>query len=92
MATKAGEFVPANTTIVGTEQRSVFYAGIDGVGIGEGWLDMPDALELPRMLGAVVPLMRGEGRARFLRGIVSKAIALNRRPLRGRVFSVTTTR
>ena len=40
------------------EQRGVFDAGIDGVGIGQRRLEMPDAFEFPRMLRAVVPLVR----------------------------------
>ncbi len=40
------------------EHRGVFDAGVNGIGVGEGWLEMPDALELPRMRRSVVPLMR----------------------------------
>src|SRR5437867_11979181 len=37
---------------------------------------MPDALELPRMLRAVVPLMRGEGLARLRGRVVGELVAL----------------
>src|SRR5450631_81047 len=47
---------------------------------------MPDAFELPWMLGAVVPLMRGERLAGFTGGIVSEAVAFDGRPLRCCVF------
>ena len=40
------------------EDGRVFDAGVDGVGIGERRLEVPDALELPRMRRAVVPLVR----------------------------------
>ena len=42
------------------EDRGIFDAGIDGVRIGQRRLEVPDALELPRMLRAVVPLVRGQ--------------------------------
>src|SRR2546427_12845512 len=37
---------------------------------------MPDALELPGMLRAVVPLMRGEGLARLRGRVVGELVAL----------------
>src|SRR5205823_7212659 len=37
---------------------------------------MPDALELPRMLFAIVKLMRGERSSGFRRGIVDEFVAL----------------
>src|SRR2546428_7515182 len=37
---------------------------------------MPDALELPGMLRAVVPLMRGEGPARLRGRVVGELVAL----------------
>ena len=40
------------------EQRGVLDAGVDRVGIGQRRLEVPDALELPRMRRAVVPLVR----------------------------------
>ena len=40
------------------EQGGVFHAGVDRVRIGQRRLQMPDALELPGMRRAVVPLMR----------------------------------
>src|SRR5206468_2607967 len=38
----------------------VFRPGIDGVRIGERRFQMPDPLELPRVLGAVVPLVSAQ--------------------------------
>ena len=40
------------------EQGGVFHPGVDGVRIGQRRLEMPDALELPGVLRAVVPLVR----------------------------------
>ena len=56
------------------EEGCVFDAGVDGVGVGERGLDVPDALELPRVLGAVVPLVGGEGLAGFFGGVVEEAV------------------
>ena len=51
--------VRATTAAVGrAEQRGVLDAGVDRVGIGQRRLQMPDALELPGMRRAVVPLVR----------------------------------
>ena len=58
VAPQAGELRPRLPTIGGAEQRGVLGAGIDGVGVGERRLEMPDPLELPRVRGAVVPLVR----------------------------------
>ena len=43
---------------VDAKQRGVLDARVDGVGIGQRRLEMPDALELPGMRRAVVPLVR----------------------------------
>ena len=40
------------------EQRRVLDAGVDRVRIGQRRLEVPDALELPRVRRAVVPLVR----------------------------------
>ena len=40
------------------EQGGVFHSGVDGVRIGQRRLEMPDALELPGVRRAVVPLVR----------------------------------
>src|ERR1700674_1854654 len=44
--------------------------------IGQRGLEMPDALELPRMLSAVVPHMSRERLAGFRRDVVSEFVAL----------------
>ena len=42
----------------GAKQRRVLHARVDGIGIGQRRLQMPDALELPGVRRAVVPLVR----------------------------------
>ena len=60
---------------VRAEQRGVFHAGIDRVRIGQRRFEMPDPLELPRMLRAVVPLVRGQRFAGFRRRVVDELVA-----------------
>ena len=55
---QAGELVPRLPAVGRAEQRGILDAGVDGVGIGQRRLEMPDALELPRVRRAVVPLVR----------------------------------
>src|SRR5271157_3970382 len=60
VAAQPGEFLPRLPAVGRAEQGGVFHPGVDGVRIGERWFEMPDALELPGVLRAVVELMRGE--------------------------------
>src|SRR6185437_9895053 len=62
VSAQAGKFLPIFAAVGGAEQARVFHARVNGVRIGERGLEMPHPLELPGMLGAVVPLMRGERR------------------------------
>ena len=55
---------PGLAAVGGAEERGVFDAGVDGVGIGERGLEVPDALELPRVRRAVVPLVGAGDRRR----------------------------
>ena len=57
---RAGRAAPAQfcAAVGGAEERRVLDAGVDGVRIGQRRLEVPDALELPRMRRAVVPLVR----------------------------------
>jgi hypothetical protein len=54
---EAGEFMPVLSGVCGAEQSGVFYTRIDGIWICERRLEVPDALKLPGMGSAVVPLM-----------------------------------
>src|SRR2546422_11541683 len=53
---------------------------------------MPDALELPGMLRAVVPLMRGEGLARLRGRVVGELVALAFREAFRGLFQHTSRR
>ena len=50
-----GELLPLLATVVGHVERGVLGAGVHGVGVVAGRLEVPDPLELPRPGGAVVP-------------------------------------
>ena len=65
VAAQPGEFLPGLPAVGRAEQGGVFHAGVDRVRIGQRRFQMPDALELPRVLRAVVPLVRGERLAGF---------------------------
>ncbi len=62
VSAEGGEFAPVLAAVGRTEDSSVFDAGVNRVGIGERRLQMPHPLELPGMLRAVVPLVRGQRR------------------------------
>ncbi len=50
--------LPGLRAIGGAEQRGILDTGVDHVGVGQRRLEVPHALELPRMRRAVVPLVR----------------------------------
>src|SRR5215217_2844416 len=54
MAAQSGKLLPGTTTVNRTEHGSVFHSSVHGIRIGQRWLKMPDALELPGMRRAVV--------------------------------------
>ena len=58
MAAQSGEFLPGLAAVGRAEQGGVFHSGVDGVRIGQRRFEMPDALELPGVRRAVVPLVR----------------------------------
>ena len=57
MAAQPGQLLPGLPAVGRAEQGGVLDAGVDGIGIGQRRLQMPDALELPGVLRAVVPLV-----------------------------------
>src|SRR5437667_12079228 len=59
-ATQSSEFMPRFPTVLRFEQRGIFHACINVIGIVERWFQMPDPFEFPRMLCAVVPLVGRE--------------------------------
>src|SRR5579859_3082061 len=76
VSAQPGKLLPVLSAIGGTEQGSILHAGIYGIGIGQRRLEMPDSLELPGMLRAVVPLVGGERFAASRRGVVHELVAL----------------
>src|SRR5262249_28155099 len=73
MATQARHFLPVLGTVGGAKDGRIFDARIDRVRIAERRLEMPDALEFPWALRAVIPLV---GSQRCGRGIVGEFVAL----------------
>src|SRR3972149_9777622 len=67
--------MPVLAAIGAAEQRGVFNTGVNRIRIGERRFQMPDALELPRVRRAVVPLVRGQGFAGFRRSVVNELVA-----------------
>src|SRR5713226_5245983 len=76
MAAQSGELLPRFAAVLRAEQRGVFHAGVDCVRIGKRRFKMPNSLELPRMLSAVVPLMSSKGFTGFRGGVVHELVAL----------------
>src|SRR5213592_2994121 len=76
VAAQTGELLPRLAAVTRPEQRRVFDPGVHGVRIGERRLEVPDALELPGMLRAVVELVRGEWLAGLRRRVVDEFVAL----------------
>src|SRR5207248_9988135 len=75
MPAQAGEFLPILSAIGRAEQGGVFNPGINRIRIGQRRLQMPDPLELPGMLRAVIPLVGGEWLAGLSRCVIGKFIA-----------------
>src|SRR5690348_11022124 len=76
MPAQARQLMPAFRAIGRKEERGIFNAGVDSVGVRERRFQVPHALEFPRMLRAVVPLMRVQFGAVRRGCIVDKHVAL----------------
>ena len=83
---QAGKFLPVLSAIGGAENGGVLHARVHRVGFGERRLDVPHALELPRMLRTVVPLMRGQGLSGCVGCVVDELVADELSEGRGREF------
>src|SRR6476660_4789875 len=79
VAAQSRKFAPRLAAIFGFEQRSIFYTGKNRLWFGQRRLKVPDALEFPRMLRAVIKLMRCQRLAGFGRDVVNKFVALTLR-------------
>src|SRR5690606_30572616 len=77
VATQPRQLVPRLATVGGTEQRRVLHPRIHGVRIVERRLEMPDTRDLPGILRAVVPLMRGQRLARLGRSFVGVLVSFS---------------
>src|SRR5262245_12221669 len=75
VAAQSGEFMPGLCAVGRAEQGSILYAGIDGIWISQGWFEMPDSFELPRVLRAIVPLVSGERFSALRRSVVDELVA-----------------
>ena len=58
VAAQPGKLLPRLPAVGRAEQGGVFHPGVDRVRIGQRRFEMPDALELPGVRRAVVPLVR----------------------------------
>src|SRR4029077_9682611 len=57
MAAQPGQLLPSLSAVARAEQGGVFDPGVDRIRIVERGFQMPDALEYPGLLRAVVPLV-----------------------------------
>src|SRR5256885_2276021 len=76
VAAQSRKFAPRLAAIFGFEERGIFHTGKNRVGFRQGWLKVPDALELPRVLRAIIKLMCCQRLAGFGGDIVNKFVAL----------------
>jgi hypothetical protein len=76
VAAQSRNLMPVLAAIGATEQRGVFNTGVNSIRIGERRFEMPDALELPGVGRAIVPLVRGQRFSGFRRSVVSELVAL----------------
>src|SRR5229473_3371266 len=76
VAAQPRKFAPRLAAIFGFEERSIFHTGKNRVGFRQRRLKVPDALELPRMLRAVIKLMRCQRLAGFGGDDVNNFVAI----------------
>ncbi len=79
VAAQPGQLPPALAAVGRAEQGGVLDAGIHRVGIVERGLEVPDALEDPGLLGAVVELVSRERFAGLRRVVVDELVAFSGR-------------
>src|SRR4249920_2477855 len=71
-----GKFLRGLTGVGRAEQGRVFNTGVDCVRISQRRFEVPDPLELPGMLRAVIPLVRRERFPGFCGSVVDELVAL----------------
>src|SRR5207245_11355936 len=75
-AAQSSQFMPRFAGVFRLEQGVIFHSRVNVIGIVERWFQMPDALEFPGMLCAVVPLVGREWLAGSRRCVVNELVAL----------------
>src|SRR5262249_45459520 len=75
-AAQASQFMPRFAAVFRLEDRGIFDASVNVIRIVERRFQVPHAFELPRVLGAVVPLMRGDRLTRPRRRVVNEFVSL----------------
>ena len=73
-AAQTCQFMPRFAAVFRFEDRRIFDAGVNMIRIVERRFQVPDAFELPRVLGSVVPLMRRDRLTRLGRSIVNEML------------------
>src|SRR5690606_11954152 len=76
MTSQTRPFLPGLPAIVRTHSRRVSHARIHHLRIAKRRFRVPYAVEVPRMLGAVVPLVRSQRLTGFRRRVITELIAL----------------
>src|SRR6202034_3582409 len=84
VSAESGELMPRLAAVRSAENSRILDSCVRRIGIVERWFDVPYALEFPRVLRAVVPLVRRQGLAGFGRRVVGELIARRRRHATGR--------
>src|SRR5690242_2604706 len=56
-APQARQLPPGLGAVRSPEEGRIFDPGVNRIRVGQGWFEMPDPLEFPRVLGAIIPLM-----------------------------------
>ena len=84
---QSGQFAPCAAAVGGFENRSVLDSGVRCVRIRKRRFEMPHALEFPRMLRAIVKLVRGQRFSGFGGRVIDELIAGGLRGTRRRRLS-----
>src|SRR6266446_751697 len=70
------EFMPRFSAFSRFKQRGILHACVNVIGIIKRWFQMPDTLEFPRMLRAIIPLVSRERFPGFRRTVVNEVVTL----------------
>src|SRR5207245_11291989 len=73
---QSGKVVPRFAAVFRFEQRGIFHPCVNVIGIVKRRFQMPDTLEFPRMLRAVIPLMRRDWFPGLRRSVIKELVTL----------------